>query len=448
MSLMNNEDQEQEKKTIDAERKKLNKDYKKLNKDKKEVIKIKKGVETEKKKLIDERKDLKKERKCNEKSCKKLKKLESERENIVMLSRFSKFLLKHRKAKQKEILIFSMQKQDIKDKIEERTGSKLLDMDIKDIINNRVEVIAMKVAEDWNYGEILAAVNAKPKGSSVHGYLQANYEDYKKLVREHSIIDRAAYYSRRKWVPDPLYLLSKIDLTKYVKTGVEFDAECYFDHLPEQTFKKAIIYATDNLNNAVVWGKDIQDDIRGFITNINLAYCNIVVINWAAWNLPMILITHAPGKDHAVFKATLTQNSAEHQTLIQQKKIIIDLRKKMEPLKEKSLHYEEGEKEWRKFSTKLRDRMVALQESKLEKDIKQIEHSAMESSIIPAVKQKASSVLLIICVLGFSIFVIMMIIIASDSNPAFGNNETSTTNSTKSLSLIYNLFKCVRLLLL
>jgi len=204
--------------------------------------------------------------------------------------------------------------------------------------------------------------------------------------------------------PVPMKIIGKVKLKKYVKTGVEFVRPVLLDTFPDQPFVKAIFYARENLEKSVKWIDGIPWEIDGYPTAVNLGKCNLCLIDWALWNVPIFLVSHAPGKDYAVFDLEVDGEEVDEEVIEIKKQIIHDLRKVKQPLVEKIDELLRKEEQWREAYTEIKDKAEVERGFNLQKRWEDMQDKKISRKI------GLWDVLLVVLLIVFFVIIIIWIV--------------------------------------
>ncbi|MCP4651532.1 MAG: hypothetical protein GY853_15830 [PVC group bacterium] len=287
----------------------------------------------------------------------------------------------------------------------------------------RLDKIAREIAATFPYEKIIAADMTKG-GNEVHGWLQINFDDYEDLLEEY-VLDRAAYYGRMDYAPTPITIVESAKLGKYVRTGVQFLKPVVLDHHPEQPFNKAIFYAKENLEKAVNWTDGVPWLVENFPTSVNLGKANLALVDWALWNVPVFLVTHAPGKDYGVFNLTVNQKEKDQEMDEIRKQIIHDLRKVKEPLMEKIDEKERGETQWREAYTNLKNKAEVERGYNLKKNLRQMDEEYGDEYSGSGRKNIWNYLIIVVMVVLFILVFVWM----ANMNPGLSGIPTNSTGT-------------------
>lgn len=407
-----------------------------------EIINIEE-LKKEKEELEKERKKLEKERKRLEKERKRLEKEKKPKQQ----KRFWK------KKKDKKIKILQeIEEEDLIEDIEKMSKKKINELSPGEIENFRKRCIAKRISEEFSYNEIKATIDdpKKSRGAAVYGYVLKNFKDGYELIKTDYIFDIACHYAKRKWLPTPQYLMKKIDLDMYIKTGLRFSRTYCFDHFADQPFNECIVYAPDTWLESVTWERRVKWYIDGWIARVNVGKSNVMILDWAVFDLPMLIILHSPGKDYGLYRTNFKNedelelpDNIDDNTRIQmlneqkrqlmndiivlrksskeQQRVIKKLRSKLVPLRHKNESVTERLGRMTEAASEFREMYNMLEPVTIEKEIKEIEDKIMEKET----KTSKQSLIWVI------VFILVVIILGSIFLPMLGGNGgIDPTNTT------------------
>lgn len=235
--------------------------------------------------------------------------------------------------------------------------------------------VAKDLANVFTIHQLKSAVSGEEEdGYIVWGYVEEKYpEDWEALI-EVEIFDRAVYYSEQ--IPKPAITrilmesngdgkYTPIDIKEYIKTPVLLKKEVRLDNYPHQPFRRCIMLSRKPFFDAVNWVENYPKDFDGIDINTTHASCNLALLGWAMYNLPLFVVVHASGKDEGINEARVrAEDIKETKTDIRQKLISLQ-RNEIEPLQAQIYEKEDGIKKWQELYSDLEKEQIFMKERTL-----------------------------------------------------------------------------------
>ena len=213
-----------------------------------------------------------------------------------------------------------------------------------------VNTVALLIAEEWDYDEILEGAEDPKRAPRICGWLQDRYRNFQWLI-DNFVLEVAAWYAqnRRKdkvkivsvisGIPLELYKWSKVDLTRIHR----------LENYPKQPFINIIFIGEDYLDEAVYWLENSEWIIDNEMVRVNLGRFCGDLIAWLDWNVPVILITYLPFRNKGLYRA-----SAEAKKIVKMQddmklKLVHVYKQKVDSLDVQIDDLKREAKEWKKL---------------------------------------------------------------------------------------------------
>jgi hypothetical protein len=289
----------------------------------------------------------------------------------------------------------------------------------------RLNEVGLELAKKFSYSKLSVAVDGRG-GYEVHGYMQKTYIDYQWLINNF-VLDRACFYAKRDYTPEIIKFLREVDIKSYHRSVVETPHEIFFENYPQFPFSKVIIYSREPLEKAINWIDEYPWELDGYDTNVNLGPANVGLIGWATWNIPVLLVLHAPGKNKAFFEAKISSKSLRDEHVEQLKSFIYQFRTYINVIEEKISELEMESMQYQKLYSDLKRTVLTNSPISSEEEFRKFEKSKGSTSSFKANKKTVLWSLLII-VLMIVIFVLIFIVTNTMITLSNFTNSTSTSN--------------------
>lgn len=301
----------------------------------------------------------------------------------------------------------------------------------KDTLKRRLQLIGEQIAIGWTLNEIIEADEGGAEGGGVHGFLKTHYEDSDELINKHQILDIAQQIAREIWVPKIQKVITRFHLATCIKTVVPLYEEAFFDHEPNFTFKKALVYAQDTFENAVDWKEGVLKTVHNFpdipVTNGN---SDIIIPTRITPNIPMIIIAHSPGKDDISMALQIDEEEVEKEKEKSAQYMIAEKDAEIIELKNKVKVHQEKEIMYRKIAAEITQEMEIIHNSIIEEKMKRLKEKEQFN------KTSVGKVaLFIIGIVAIILFIVVLI------NLGRGGISEMTNSTNYSLSLISTFYQ-------
>lgn len=298
----------------------------------------------------------------------------------------------------------------------------------------RLNEAGLELSKKWPYSKLSAAVGGRG-GYEVHGYMQKTYIDYQWLI-DNFVLDRACFYAKRDYTPEIVKFVREIDIKSYSRTVVEASREVCFENYPQFPFSKAIVYSQEPLEKAINWIDEYPWELDGYDTNVNLGPCNMGLIGWATWNIPVLLVLHAPGKNKAFFAAKTSAKALKDEHTEQLKNFIYQYRTYVNVMEEKIGELEMESMQYQKLYSDLKRTVLSNSPVSSEEEFRKFEKQKKSTS--PIQRNKKTVIWgIIIAVLITVIFILTFQVMGAMTALSSYNNATI---SSAAVSPIINIF--------
>lgn len=291
---------------------------------------------------------------------------------------------------------------------------------------SRLNTVALELSKKFSYSKLASAVDGRG-AYEVHGYMQKTYIDYDWLV-DNFILDRACFYAKRDYTPEIITFLREVDIKSYYRSVVETPHEIYFENYPQFPFSKVIIYSREPLEKAINWIDEYPWELDGYDTIVNLGPANMGLLGWATWNIPVLLVLHAPGKNRAFFEAKTSSKSLKDEHVEQLKNFIYQYRTYVNVMEEKIGELEMESLQYQKLYSDLKRTVLTNSPISSEEEFRNFEKKRRSSSPLKANKKTIMWTLVLI-ILMVIIFVLIFQVMSGMTT------LSNYTNSTAIISL-------------
>lgn len=223
--------------------------------------------------------------------------------------------------------------------------------------NERLDKIAFILSKKFSYSKLVSAIDGK-SGFEVHGFMQNQFFDYVKLFRD-NVLDRACFFAKRDYTPEVIKLIDMGVLKDWHRSIHELESPYTLGHYPNFPYSKYIIYSKDPFEEAVKWIDGFPFSIKGYNTYVTLAPCNIALLGWASWDLPIFILTHAVGKNQSLFKITTEAEEIDREMKAILKKIIHSQRAYIDTSNDKIAELIEFSRQHKKMYDDLKNKILS-----------------------------------------------------------------------------------------
>ena len=215
-----------------------------------------------------------------------------------------------------------------------------------------VNTVALLVANEWDYNEILEGAKNPKNAPRICGWLQDHYRNFQWLINNH-VLEVAAWYAQNKkegkvkvvkvvsGVPLELYKWSKTELTRIHR----------LENYPKQPFIDIIFVCEDYLDDAVYWLENSDWIIDNEMVRVNLGRFCGDLIAWVDWNVPVILITYLPFRNKGLYKASVEASKIVKMTDDMKLKLVHVYKQKVDGLEKQIDDVRREAKQWKKMYT-------------------------------------------------------------------------------------------------
>lgn len=282
----------------------------------------------------------------------------------------------------------------------------------------RLNKVGFELSKKFTYSQLVSAIDGRG-GFEVHGFMEKTYLDYDFLI-EKMVLDRACFYAKRDYTPEIINFIREIDIVDCERSVIETSKEIHFENYPEFPFNKLIIYSKGPFDDAINWLDDYPWELDGYDTFVTLGPANLGLLGWATWNIPIVLILHAPGKNKAFFDAVISAKDLKNEKTEQLKNFIYQYRTYVNVMEEKIDEIQLESLQYQKLYSDLKRTIMSSSPISTAEEFNSFERNQRKK--MPKFSKKTilwSIVFMIIVVMLFVIIFQMMI-------PAF----IGTVNST------------------
>lgn len=210
----------------------------------------------------------------------------------------------------------------------------------KDQKQMRVQKIAFKISQLWSAQKIQMAIK-NDGGFEIHGWMQNHFEDYEELIDEY-VLDKALTFSKRDFKPEIIKELELLDFNTLKITHLNLRKAIEFKDYEGLVFNQVMLLTNDYMEKALTWIKNYDYEIDEFETKVTYAPANMGLTGFCDWNLPVVIVLHAPGKNQALFNARVDAKALADTLSDIWYKMLHQLQTSVEPLQIKADKFERG----------------------------------------------------------------------------------------------------------
>lgn len=219
---------------------------------------------------------------------------------------------KNKEAEGKKIFkIFRIFKRRRDEAEEKETKRGIIGKDLTEEEIKKIRIRAYVLSRKYKYHKLMMAADyetAKVEGREVHGYLYRMFPDEYDWLIENDVLDLACHFAMREFAPEIFTLIENYDFDHAIINVVSLAKRDNFDIYPEFEFEKVIILTQgEPFKSAVHWIENVEwetDD--GYNTTVTLAPSNYLNTGFSLWDLPVLVLKDAVGKDKIFFEAKTT----------------------------------------------------------------------------------------------------------------------------------------------
>lgn len=285
----------------------------------------------------------------------------------------------------------------------------------------RLNKVGIELSKKFSYSKLSSAVDGKG-GYEVHGFMQKTYVDYQWLINNF-VLDRACFYAKQDYTPEIIKFLKEVDIKNYSRSVVETSNEIFFENYPQFPFSKVIIYSREPLEKAINWITEYPWELDGYETNVHLGPANVALIGWATWNIPVLLVLHAPGKNQAFFEAKTSSKALKEEHIEQLKNFIYRYRTYVNVMEEKLDELEMESMQYQKLYSDLKRQVLTNSPISSEEEFRKFEKKHRSTNPVKANK-KTILWSIIVAVLVVVIFILIFQITSNFALTSSFNNST------------------------
>jgi len=137
----------------------------------------------------------------------------------------------------------------------------------------------------------------KDQASEVHAYILLHYpKHYRKLIFDNRVIDLACLYARRNFNPEILHKIELKELKNF-RLSLMFIEETELKNYAVR-FNKVIIFSKESFYDSVAMQEDVKLKWNTWKTTGKKLSFNQSLLAFISNDLPLTIVTHAPGKHH------------------------------------------------------------------------------------------------------------------------------------------------------
>ena len=151
----------------------------------------------------------------------------------------------------------------------------------------------------------------KDQASEVHAYILLHYPKlYRKLIFDNRVIDLACLYARRNFKPEILHWIKLKDLKEF-RLSLMFIEETELKNYAFR-FNKLIVFSKEGFYDSVAMEEGVKLKWRGWETTGKRIAFNASLLAMVSYDLPLIIVTHTPGKHHLFYEADFNDAEKQH----------------------------------------------------------------------------------------------------------------------------------------
>jgi len=173
---------------------------------------------------------------------------------------------------------------------------KIVDKEFRETLKK----VGWELAQVFSY-HVLSRSTVKSKfkdqANEVHAYILLHHPKiYRKLIFDNRVVDLACLYARRNFKPELLHSIKLEDLKKF-RLSLMFIEE---DELKNYAFRfnKVLVFSNEGFYDSVAMEEGVKLKWKGWETTGKKVSFNAALMAMISYDVPLIIITHTPGKHH------------------------------------------------------------------------------------------------------------------------------------------------------
>jgi len=152
----------------------------------------------------------------------------------------------------------------------------------------------------------------KDQANEVHAYILLHHPKiYRKLIFDNRVIDLACLYARRDFKPELLHFIKLEDLKKF-RLSLVFIEETELKNYAF-SYNKALVFSKEGFYDSVAMEEGVKLKWNGWETIGKKICFNAALMAMISNDIPLIIITHTPGKHHLFYGADFGDAEKQHE---------------------------------------------------------------------------------------------------------------------------------------